>query len=66
MNKKKGDTLLYIQEPKKEGEEGRENKKRGCCRCFLKAVSIFLVAKEAFYRRVSTEFLNNKNINPDK
>ena len=39
--KKKGDTLLYMQEPKKEGEEGRENKKRGCCRCFLKAVSVF-------------------------
>ena len=28
MNKKKGDTLLYMQEPKKEGEEGRENKKK--------------------------------------
>ena len=26
MNKKKGDTLLYMQEPKKEGEEGREKK----------------------------------------
>ena len=34
MNKKKGDTLLYIQEPKKEGEEGRENHLTFCVTIF--------------------------------